>query len=115
MHFPPEPGAIFDRLTRSRSCVRPNLSKRTKTDTMRVSRSSMTSLHSLTRGVAALALAWLSAATLAQSAPAAAPAQAAAPSPEAIEIQRLIKSGQSTQALKLIDEALARNPKDPAM
>ena len=115
MHFPAEPVAIFDRLTRSHSCVQPNLSKRTKTDTMRVPRPSMTSLHSLTRGVAALALASLSAAALAQSAPAAAPLQAATPSPEAIEIQRLIKSGQSTQALKLIDEALAKNPKDPAM
>ena len=82
---------------------------------MRVSRPSMTSLHPLTRAVAALALASASAATLAQSAPARAPAQAAAPSAEALEIQRLIKSGQSTQALKLIDDALAKNPKDPAM
>src|SRR6201994_4160955 len=82
---------------------------------MRVPRSSMTSLHSLTRAVAALTLASVSAATLAQSAPAAAPMQAAAPSPEALEIQRLIKSGQSTQALKLIDDALAKKPKDPAM
>jgi ketosteroid isomerase-like protein len=31
------------------------------------------------------------------------------------EIQRLIKDGQHTQALKLIDEALGRNPKDPQM
>jgi tetratricopeptide (TPR) repeat protein len=77
----------------------------------------MTSLHQLTRAVAALTLASglgvLSAVALAQ--PASAPAQAAAPSPEALEIQRLIKSGQSTQALKLIDDALAKNPKDPAM
>ncbi|MCK9689215.1 YybH family protein [Scleromatobacter humisilvae] len=82
---------------------------------MRVSRSSMTSLQSLTRAVAALTLASVSAAALAQAAPAAAPMQAAAPSPEAAEIQRLIKSGQATQALKLIDDALAKNPKDPAM
>ena len=82
---------------------------------MRVSRSSMTSLHPLTRAVAALALASASAAALAQSAPAPAPLAAAAPSAEALEIQRLIKSGQSTQALKLIDDALAKNPKDPAM
>ena len=82
---------------------------------MRVSRSPMTSLHQLTRAVAALTLASVSAAAIAQAAPAAAPMQAAAPSPEALEIQRLIKSGQSTQALKLIDDALAKNPKDPAM
>jgi tetratricopeptide (TPR) repeat protein len=75
----------------------------------------MTSLQQLTRAVAALTLACLPAAALAQGAPASAAAQAAAPSPEAVEIQRLIKSGQSTQALKLIDDALARNPKDPAM
>jgi len=82
---------------------------------MRVPRSPMTSLHSLTRAVAALTLASVSAAALAQAAPASAPMQAATPSPEAQEIQRLIKSGQSTQALKLIDDALAKNPKDPAM
>ena len=83
---------------------------------MRVPRHSMTSLHLLSRAVAALAMAsGLGAAAQAQTAPAAAPAQAAAPSPEAAEIQRLIKSGQSNQALKLIDDALAKNPKDPAM
>ena len=82
---------------------------------MRVSRSPMTSLHQLTRAVAALTLASVSAAAIAQAAPVSAPMQAAAPSPEALEIQRLIKSGQSTQALKLIDDALAKNPKDPAM
>ena len=83
---------------------------------MRVPRSSMTSLHQLTRAVAALSLAsGLATVASAQATPAAAPAQAAAPSPEAIEIQRLIKSGQSTLALKLIDDALAKNPKDPAM
>lgn len=31
------------------------------------------------------------------------------------EVQRLIKDGQPTQALKLADEALAKNPKDPQM
>ncbi len=82
---------------------------------MRVSRSPMTSLHPLTRAVAALTLASVSAAAIAQAAPASTPLQAAAPSPEAVEIQHLIKSGQSTQALKLIDDALAKNPKDPAM
>ena len=83
---------------------------------MRVSRSSMTSLHCLSRAVAALTLATgFAGIAAAQGAPASAPAQAAAPSPEALEIQRLIKSGQSTQALKLIDDALAKNPKDPAM
>jgi len=82
---------------------------------MRVSRPSLTSLHPLTRAVAALALVSASAAALGLPAPTSAPAPVAAPSAEAVEIQRLIKSGQSTQALKLIDEALARNPKDPAM
>ena len=83
---------------------------------MRVSRPSMTSLHMLSRTVAALTLVTgLSAAAVAQTGAASAPPQAVAPSPEALEIQRLIKSGQSTQALKLIDDALARNPKDPAM
>jgi Tfp pilus assembly protein PilF/ketosteroid isomerase-like protein len=44
---------------------------------------------------------------------------AAAPAPAtqnaAADIQRLLKDGQATQALKLIDEALARNPADPQM
>jgi Flp pilus assembly protein TadD len=80
---------------------------------MRVPSSKTTSLHTLARAVAALTLAsTLSHCAWAQ---ASAPAAAATPSPEAIEIQHLIKSGQSTQALKLIDDALARNPKDPAM
>ncbi len=83
---------------------------------MRVSRPLLTSLHSLSRAVAALTLvSGLSTAALAQVAPASATAQAPAPSAEALEIQRLIKSGQNTQALKLIDDALAKNPKDPAM
>ena len=34
---------------------------------------------------------------------------------ESTEIQRLIKEGQHAQALKLIDEALAKSPKDPQM
>ena len=81
---------------------------------MRVSRSQMTSLHPLARAVAALTLACgLAGGALAvQAAPT---PQAAAPSREALEIQRLIKNGQSTQALKLIDDALAKNPADPAM
>ncbi len=83
---------------------------------MRVSRLPMTSLHQLTRAVAALSLAsGFASVAFAQAAPASTPVQAAAPSPEALEIQRLIKSGQSTQALKLIDDSLAKNPKDPAM
>ena len=55
---------------------------------MRVSRSPMTSLHQLTRAVAALTLASVSAAAIAQAAPGTTPMQAAAPSPEALEIQR---------------------------
>jgi len=117
MQFRAKAAPIFVRLSRSRSCVRLNFSKTPTTATMRVPRSPMTSLHPLTRAVAALTLAsglgGLSAVALAQ--PASAPMQAAAPSPEALEIQRLIKSGQSTQALKLIDDSLAKNPKDPAM
>jgi tetratricopeptide (TPR) repeat protein len=75
-----------------------------------------TSLHPLSRAVATLALAsGLSGVALAQPAQVAAPTQAAAPSAEALEIQRLIKNGQSTQALKLIDDALAKDPTDPAM
>lgn len=38
-----------------------------------------------------------------------------APAGDASEIQRLIKDGQHAQALKQIDEALSRNPKDPQM
>ena len=83
---------------------------------MRVSRHPLTPLHQLTRAVAALTMATgLASVAFAQAAPGSAPMQAAAPSAEALEIQRLIKSGQSTQALKLIDGALAKNPKDPAM
>jgi tetratricopeptide (TPR) repeat protein len=40
------------------------------------------------------------------------------PAPDAAgsaEVQRLIKDGQPTQALKLADEALAKSPKDPQM
>jgi len=43
------------------------------------------------------------------------PSASAPSSPESAEVQRLIKDGQHTQALKLIDEALAKNPKDPQM
>lgn len=48
------------------------------------------------------------------SAAGSAPLPSAAASDSA-EIQRLIREGQHTQALKLIDEALAKNPKDPQM
>ena len=83
---------------------------------MRVPRSPLTSLHPFTRAVAALSLAsGLAGTAVAQTAPAAAPAQAAAPSPEAAEIQRLLKSQQAGQALKMIDDALAKNANDPAM
>jgi Flp pilus assembly protein TadD/ketosteroid isomerase-like protein len=68
------------------------------------------SLSPFGRAAASLALA----AALAQGAWAQASAPAT-PSAEVAEIQHLIKSGQNTQALKLIDEALAKNPKDPAM
>jgi tetratricopeptide (TPR) repeat protein len=74
---------------------------------MRVPRSSMTSLHQLTRAVAALSLAsGLASAAFAQAAP---------PAAEAIEVQKLLKNQQAGQALKVIDAALAKNPKDPAM
>jgi TPR repeat/Tetratricopeptide repeat len=113
MHSRAKPAPIFDRLTRSRPCVPSN--SKIHRPTMRVSRSPLTSLHQFTRAVAALTLATVSAGALAQAAPASAPVQAAAAAPEVAEIQRLIKGGQATQALKLIDDALAKNPKDPAM
>jgi len=78
----------------------------------------MTSLQQLSRAVAALTLvtglAGVSTGASAQT-PSSATQPASPSSPEALEIQRLIKSGQSTQALKMIDDALAKNPKDPAM
>jgi len=58
------------------------------------------------------------AAALAQGAHAQAPAASApagATAAEVADIQRLIKSGQNTLALQMIDTALAKNPKDPAM
>lgn len=42
-------------------------------------------------------------------------AQTAQSSGETVEIQRLIKDGQHAQALKLIDESLAKSPKDAQM
>jgi tetratricopeptide (TPR) repeat protein len=76
----------------------------------------MTSLHPLTRAMAALSLtAGIAGLAVAQTAPAAAPVQAAAPSPEAVEIQRLLKNQQAGAALKMIDDGLVKNPKDPAM
>ena len=81
---------------------------------MRVPSSKM-SLSFLGRAVSALALA-VTVTPAAHAQQAAVPAaSAAAPSPEVLEIQRLIKTGQNAQALKLIDDALARNPKDAAM
>ncbi len=83
---------------------------------MRVSRLPMTSLHPLTRAVAALTLAsGLASIAFAQATTLPAPAQAAAPSPESVEIQRLLKNQQAGQALKIIDDSLAKNPKDPSM
>lgn len=82
---------------------------------MRVPRSPLTPLHQLTLAIAALTLATASAGALAQAAPAAAPVPASASPAEVAEIQRLINARQATQALKLIDDALAKNPKDPAM
>jgi tetratricopeptide (TPR) repeat protein len=83
---------------------------------MRVPRFPMTPPRPLTRAVAALSLAsGLASVGFAQAAASPAPVQAAAPSPESAEIQRLFKNQQAGQALKLIDDSLARNPKDPAM
>ncbi|TDM06713.1 MAG: DUF4440 domain-containing protein [Ideonella sp. MAG2] len=42
-------------------------------------------------------------------------AQTTQNSAETVEIQRLIKDGQHAQALKLIDDSLAKNPKDAQM
>ena len=77
---------------------------------MRVPRSPLTPLHQLTFAAAALALATSSLGALAQAAPP--PAAATA---DVAEIHRLIDGHQATQALKLIDAALAKNPKDAAM
>lgn len=68
--------------------------------------------HVLCGSVAAMAL-LLPALTFAQS-PQATASQAASTA-DVAEIQRLIKAGQHAQALKLIDESLARSPKDPQM
>jgi tetratricopeptide (TPR) repeat protein len=78
---------------------------------MPIPRLPSTSPSPIVRAAASLALA----AALAQGACAQQASAPAAPTAEVAEIQRLIKTGQNTQALKLIDEALARNPKDPAM
>lgn len=50
-----------------------------------------------------------------QASAASAVAPPAAAASDTAEIQRLIREGQHSQALKLIDEALAKNPKDPQM
>jgi ketosteroid isomerase-like protein len=80
---------------------------------MRIPSSKMTPLSILGRATAALALS----ASLSLPAWAQVQASGAMPSasPEVAEIQRLIRSGQNSQALKLIDDALAKNPKDPSM
>ncbi|MBW8759298.1 MAG: tetratricopeptide repeat protein [Burkholderiales bacterium] len=82
---------------------------------MRVPRSPLTPLHQLTLAIAALTLATATAAALAQATPAAAPVPASPSAADVAEIQRLINAHQATQALRLIDDALAKNPKDPAM
>lgn len=61
----------------------------------------------------ALGIAW--AGPLAAQPAAAAAAVSATTSPETLEIQRLVKDGQHAQALKLIDDALAKNPRDAQM
>lgn len=61
----------------------------------------------------ALGIAW--AGPLAAQPAAAAAAVSATASPETLEIQRLVKDGQHAQALKLIDDALAKNPRDAQM
>lgn len=43
------------------------------------------------------------------------PGASGAAAPDTAEIQRLLKDGQHAQALKLIDDSLAKNPKDPQM
>ena len=119
-------GPIFVRLSRSRSCVRrtatiavdrlENNSNNLTPHTMRVSSSKMMSLSHVGRAAALALAATVSHGAFAQApAPASAAPTATTASPEVLEIQRLIRSGQNTQALKLIDDALAKNPKDPAM
>ena len=80
---------------------------------MPVSRPLPTSLTTLSRGVAAFALAQ----AVAQGAwaQASAPVAAPAPGPEVAQIKALEAKKQYTEALKLIDDSLAKNPKDPAM
>lgn len=63
----------------------------------------------------ALVLGFGWAAPLAAQQPAAQAASGSVSSPEVAEIQRLIRDGQHSQALKLIDDALSKNPKDAQM
>jgi outer membrane biosynthesis protein TonB len=63
----------------------------------------------------ALVLGFAWAGPLAAQQPTAVAASGAAVPSESAEIQRLLKDGQHAQALKLIDEALAKNPKDAQM
>lgn len=67
------------------------------------------------RSVAAGITIAVAAGAVAQSATPAGSTAAAPPSNDALDVQRLIKDGQHTQALKLIDDSLAKNPKDPNM
>lgn len=68
--------------------------------------------HSL---LAAALLVGCTAAAMAQTSASGVVGSPAADAGASAEVQRLIKDGQHTQALKLIDEALAKNPKDPQM
>jgi Flp pilus assembly protein TadD/ketosteroid isomerase-like protein len=74
-------------------------------------------LTALQRVCAAAGLALCAAAVSSQplTPAAASPTAPMTASPEAAEVQRLIREGQNSQALKLIDEVLTRNPKDPQM
>ncbi|MBQ0930837.1 tetratricopeptide repeat protein [Ideonella sp. 4Y16] len=65
-------------------------------------------LGGLAAGLLMLAPALVVESALAQTA-------ASQPATDVAEIQRLIKDGQHAQALKMIDESLSRNPKDPQM
>lgn len=65
--------------------------------------------------LAAAVLVGCTAAAMAQQSASGVVGSPAADTGAGTEVQRLIKDGQHTQALKLIDEALAKNPKDPQM
>jgi Tfp pilus assembly protein PilF/ketosteroid isomerase-like protein len=78
----------------------------------------LTKTPCISHGLMACALvlgAAVAAPVAAQTAVAASAVTSAVASPESAEIQRLIKDGQHDKALKLIDESLAKNPRDPQM